>query len=320
MVKLERSKKTVKPVSHKKLHDKIKPYLYLSPALISIFFLAFLPIMYTIYIAFTNYNLDHLYDFHFIGIANFISIFNGPFKSIFFPVFGWTIIFAIIATFGCFFIGLFLAILLNNPNMKEASIYKAFLILPWALPPTIATLAWQGLLDMNNGGINIVLKDLHIITTGIPWLISPFWARVGVCIATLWLGFPYMMNVCIGALSSIPDTYYEAADIDGATKFQKFRKITLPSITSSSLPLIISSFAFNFSNLGAAYFITTGLPARPTTQYAGYTDILASTTYKLSTQYTRFDMGSAFSIIVFLLIGTISFIGFKLSGAFKEVE
>lgn len=306
--------------TNKTFHDNIRAYTYLAPALISIFILAFLPIVYTIYIAFTNYNLNHLEDYSFIGFANFQSVFTGPFKSIFFPVFGWTVAFATIGTFGCFFIGLFLSILLNNPNMKESSIYKGILILPWALPATIATLAWVGLLDMNYGGINILLKDLHIITKGIPWLTDPFWARVGVLIATFWLGFPYMMNVCIGALSSIPDNYYEAADIDGANKFQKFVKITLPSITSASIPLLISSFSFNFSNLSAAYLITGGLPARANTQYAGYTDILASTTYKLSLQYNRYDIGAVLAIIIFVIIGTISFISFRLSGAFKEVE
>lgn len=300
--------------------DKARPYVYLSPALISIFVLAFLPIVYTIYIAFTNYNLNHLEDFHLIGFANFVSIFSGPFKSIFFPVFGWTIIFAVVGTFGCFAIGLILAILLNNPNMKESSIYKGLLILPWALPGTIATLAWIGLLDMKFGGINILLMNLHIIKSGIPWLIDPFWARVGILIATFWLGFPYMMNVCVGALSSIPTTFYEAADIDGATKFQKFRKITLPSLTSSSLPLLITSFSYNFSNLSAAYLITGGLPARTTTQFAGYTDILASTIFKLSLTNNRYDMAAAFSIILFLIIGTISFVNMKLSGAFKEVD
>lgn len=309
-----------KLVRGKKSFDKLKPYVYLSPALISIFVLSFLPIVYTVYIAFTNYNLNHLYDYHLIGFNNFISIFNGPFKSLFFPVFGWTIIFAVVGTFGSFIIGLFLSILLNNSNMKEASVYKAILILPWALPGTIATLAWVGLLDMNYGGINILLKNLHIIKVGIPWLIDPFWARVGVLIATFWLGFPYMMNVCIGALSSIPNTYYEAADIDGATKVQKFMKITLPSLTSASLPLLITSFAYNFSNLSAAYLITEGLPARATTQYAGYTDILASTIYKLSMTSNRYDIAAAFSIVIFVLIGTISFINFKLSGAFKEVD
>ena len=312
--------KKQKAIKNSRLKDIMRPYGYLTPALLSIFVFSFLPIVYTIYIAFTNYNLNHLEDYHLVGFANFVSIFTGPFKTIFFPVFGWTIVFAVLGTFGSYLIGLIMSLLLNNPNMKESALYKGILILPWALPPTIATLTWVGLLDMNYGGINVLLKALHIINQPIPWLIDPTWARIGVVIATLWLGYPYMMNVCVGALSTIPDTYYEAADIDGATKWQKFIKITLPSLTSASLPLLISSFAFNFTNLSAAYLITGGAPARATTQYAGYTDILVSATYKLSMQYTRYDIGAALSMVVFLIIGTISVINFKFTGAFKEVD
>ena len=129
---------------------------------------------------------------------------------------------------------------------------------------------------MNYGSINVALKALHVINASIPWLNEPSWARLGIVIASLWLGYPYMMNICIGALSAIPNDFYEAAEIDGATKLQKFTKITLPSLTSASLPLLISSFAFNFNNFGASYLITLGGPPRLTTQYAGYTDILAS--------------------------------------------
>ena len=301
-----------------KAFNILRPYVYLSPALTTIFIMGILPMLYTIYIAFTNYNLNHMDDYTVIGFANFISIFNGPFKSIFFPVFGWTVVYAVIATFGCFAIGLALALLLNNSDLKESAIYKGILILPWALPATIAVMAWIGLLDMSYGGINILLQALHIIKDPIPWLIDPTWARTGIIIATVWLGYPYMMNVCVGALTSISNTFYEAADIDGATRWQKFINITLPSITSASLPLIISSFAFNFSNMQVAYLITGGNPVRAASQYAGYTDILASTVYKLSMTYNRYDMGAAFSIIIFVIIGSLSFINFKLSGAFKE--
>lgn len=309
-----------KKKSKRKARDIARPYVFLSPALISIFVLSFLPILYTIYIAFTNYNLNHMTDYHIIGIANFVSVFKGPFASLFFPVFGWTIVFAVVTTFGSFIIGLIAAILLNNPNMKEASFYKSLLILPWALPSTIAIISWKFLLDMNYGSINVVLKSLHIISTSIPWLTEGGWARVGILIASLWLGYPYMMNVCIGALSAIPADFYEAAEIDGANKWQKFTKITLPSLTSASLPLLISSFAFNFNNFGAAYLITSGGPPRTTTQYAGYTDILASATYKLSTVNYKFEMGCAISVVVFLIIGTISLLNFKFTGAFKEVD
>lgn len=306
--------------SRQKVYNIARPFIYQSPALISILLLQVIPIVMTFYYAFTNYNINHLYDYKFVGIRNFIEIINGPFKDIFLPVLNWTIIFAAVSTLSCFIIGLLLALLLNNPNMKESFIYKGLLIIPWAIPGTIATLAWQGLLNETYGGINLILLKLHIISNPIPWFSEPGWARAGILIANLWLGFPYMMNICIGTLSQIPDNFYEAADIEGANWWQKFTKITLPSITNTSLPLIISSFAYNFNNFGAAYLITNGLPAKAGSQYAGYTDILISSTYKLAMQYNLYNIGSALSILIFVIIGTLSFINLKLTGAFKEVD
>jgi arabinogalactan oligomer/maltooligosaccharide transport system permease protein len=300
--------------------DKIKPYFYLSPALISIILLSLLPILYTIYIAFTNYNINHMENFKIIGFENFKQILTGPLKPIFLPVFLWTIVFAAILTLGNYFIGLFIAMLLNNTNMRERGFYKGLFIIPWALPATIAILSWQGLLNEDYGTINLILRKLNIITTNIPWLTDGNWARVGIILVSLWLGFPYMMNVCLGALSAIPDTYYEAAEIDGANWWQKFTKITLPSLTSSSIPLIISSFSFNFNNFGAAYLITAGGPARLDTPFAGHTDILASAAFKMVNTLFRYDLGAALSILIFILIGTISFFQMKMSGAFEEVD
>ena len=301
-------------------YNAIRPFIYQSPALISIFLLSIMPIGITFYYAFTNYNLNHLYDYKFVGFDNFVQIISGPFKSIFLPVLSWTIIFATVSTFGCFIIGLLIALLLNNPNMKEATIYKGILIIPWAIPGTIATLTWQGLLNENYGGINLVLQKLHIISKAIPWFTDPTWARIGILTANIWLGFPYMMNICIGTLSQIPDNFYEAADIEGANWWQKFINITLPSIASTSYPLLISSFAFNFNNFGAAWLIMEGLPAKVGSHYAGYTDILISSTYKLAMQYNMYNIGSALSILIFIIIGSLSFVNLKLSGAFKEVE
>lgn len=301
-------------------NDGAKAYLYLSPTLISIFVLSFIPIAYTVYIAFTNYNLNHMEDYKFVGFKNFVDILTGPLKPIFIPVFIWTVVFAAVLTIGSYLIGLIFALLLNNSNMKESGFYKAILIIPWALPGTVAILSWQGLLNETYGSINLLLMKFHLIAKPIPWFNDPTWARIGIIIASLWLGFPYMMNVCLGALSSIPDTYYEAADIDGATWWQKFSKITLPSLTSSSIPLLISSFSYNFNNFGAAYLITLGLPPKVTTQYAGYTDILVTSAYKMSMTLNRYDQGAALSILIFIVIGTISLIQMKKSGAFEEVD
>ena len=304
----------------KRLKDTIKAMPYLLPALISIIIFTIIPIVYTLVIAFTDYTMYSQGHIKFVGFANFIEVLTGPFKEVFLPVFGWNIIFAVVSTAGTFFLGLIVAMAVNNPNIKEKSVYRAILIIPWALPATVAILSWQGLLNGSYGAINNLLLNLHLISNPIPWLTDPTWARVALIIVNIWLGFPYMMNVCLGALGAIPDSYYEAADVDGASKWLQFRKITLPSLAQISYPLLISSFAFNFNNFGSAFLITKGGPPRMATQFAGYTDILASVNYKLSTQFGRFEIASAISIIIFLILGTISYYQMKLSGQFEEVE
>lgn len=304
----------------KRLKDTIKAMPYLLPALISIIIFTIIPIVYTVVIAFTDYTMYSQGHIKFVGFANFIEVLTGPFKEVFLPVFGWNIIFAVVSTAGTFFLGLIVAMAVNNPNIKEKSVYRAILIIPWALPATVAILSWQGLLNGSYGAINNLLLNLHLISNPIPWLTDPTWARVALIIVNIWLGFPYMMNVCLGALGAIPDSYYEAADVDGASKWLQFRKITLPSLAQISYPLLISSFAFNFNNFGSAFLITKGGPPRMATQFAGYTDILASVNYKLSTQFGRFEIASSISIIIFLILGTISYYQMKLSGQFEEVE
>ncbi|MGM8336848.1 ABC transporter permease subunit [Clostridium perfringens] len=304
----------------KRLKDTIKAMPYLLPALISIIIFTIIPIVYTVVIAFTDYTMYSQGHIKFVGFANFIEVLTGPFKEVFLPVFGWNIIFAVVSTAGTFFLGLIVAMAVNNPNIKEKSVYRAILIIPWALPATVAILSWQGLLNGSYGAINNLLLNLHLISNPIPWLTDPTWARVALIIVNIWLGFHYMMNVCLGALGAIPDSYYEAADVDGASKWLQFRKITLPSLAQISYPLLISSFAFNFNNFGSAFLITKGGPPRMSTQFAGYTDILASVNYKLSTQFGRFEIASAISIIIFLILGTISYYQMKLSGQFEEVE
>lgn len=293
---------------------------YLTPALISITIFTILPILYTIYISFTNYTIYSNGKIDFVGLSNFINVFTGPFKEVFIPVFVWTVLFAVISTIGCFSVGLGFAMILNNPNLKERGFYKGLLIIPWALPVTIAVISWQGLLNGSYGAINTLLLNINLIQEPIKFLSDPNFARVCIILVNIWLGFPYMMNVCSGALAAIPKTYYEAADMDGASKFQQFRKITLPSIAVTSFPLLITTFAFNFNNFNSAYLITSGGPAQVGTQFAGYTDILASTTYKLSTQFGRYDMASALSIILFVIVATLAYIQMKASRQFEEVK
>ena len=297
-----------------------KSSVFLAPALISIFIFTVLPIIATVYYSFTDYTIYSQGKINFVWFDNFINVLTGPFKATFLPVFSWTLIFAIVSTLGCFFLGLVLALVLNNPNIKERGIYKGILILPWALPATVAALSFQGLFNGSYGQINGLLLDIGIIAEPLKWLTNPTLARITILMVNIWLGFPYMMNVCLGSLAAIPEVYYEAAEVDGASKFMQFMKITLPSIAKTAYPLLISSFAFNFNNFSSAYLVTTGGPARIGEQFAGYTDILASMNYKLSTQFGRYDIASALSIIIFLIIGTISLVQMKASGQFEEVK
>lgn len=306
-------------VTDMKKKNNAKAYPYLIPALVSIFIVTVLPIVYTVVISFTNYNMFHLESFSFVGLTNYKEVFSGSIKNVFFPVLGWTICFALISTVGSYSMGLILAILLNNPHMKESKIYRAILIIPWALPSTIAILAWQGLLNEQYGGINNLLHSLGI-AANIPWLTNPFWARTGIIIVNVWLGYPYMLNVCLGGLQAISQEYYEAARIDGASKFQCFKKITLPMVTKLSIPLVISTFASNFNNFGNIFMITEGGPARVDNQFAGYTDILASTTYKMTTWSNRYELSATFSVLVFIIVGAFTLANMHFSGAFKEVD
>lgn len=293
---------------------------FLSPALISILILSILPILYTVYIAFTDYNQYSKGVVNFIGIGNFIEVFNGPFSKVFFPVFLWTLVYSLLATLGSFMLGLIMAVLVNNENIKERNLYKAILILPWALPGTVAVLSFQGLFNGTYGAINNLLISMHFIVKPIPWLTNPTLSQLVVIVVTIWLGFPYMMNVCIGALEAIPNTYYEAADVDGAGKLTQFWKITLPSLAQTAYPLVITTFAFNFNNFGTAFLITQGLPSRAGTQFAGYTDILASVNYRLSMTFGKYATAATISIIIFVVLGTISFIQMKASRQFEEVN
>lgn len=310
----------ISPARKKKVRRKNQPvaYLYLGPALISIAILGIAPLLYTVYIAFTNFDMYHFTSYQFVGLQNFIDIINGPYLSVFEPVFVWTIVFAVTTTLANYLVGLFVAVLLNNEHMKESNIYRAILIVPWAVPALITQLSWSNLLNKDYGPIN---QFLHIFGIhSIPWLTDPFWAKVSVLLVNLWLGYPYMMSVCLGALQAVPKDLYEAAQIDGANWWQQFFYVTIPAIWKITIPLIIPSFAFNFNNFNAIYALTQGGPARPDTQFAGYTDILISAAYKMSLTFNKFEIAAALSVLVFILVGAISLIQMKASGAFQEAD
>ncbi|MCL6446338.1 MAG: ABC transporter permease subunit, partial [Alicyclobacillus sp.] len=144
--------------------------------------------------------------------------------------------------------------------------------------------------------------------------------RVSVVMVAVWAGFPYQMMVVLGALQAVPHELYEASSMDGANWWQQFTRVTIPAIWKISLPLIIPSFAYNFNNFNGVYLLTGGGPARSDNQFVGWTDNLASAAYKLTLTFNRYDLASAISIILFLLVGILSFIGMKYTKAFEEAD
>jgi ABC-type sugar transport system permease subunit len=232
-------------------------------------------------------------------------------------VFVWTFAFATITVLLSFAVGLFLAIALDNPAMRFQKLYRALLIMPYALPGFLSLLVWQGLLNDDFGVVN------RVFHTNIPWLFDGNWAKVSVIMVSLWLTFPYFFLVSMGALQSIPSELKEAARVDGGGAWQVFRKVTFPLLLIVVGPLMIASFAFNFNNFGNIYLLTGGGPATNDQTTAGATDILISYTYKLafaSGKGNDYGLAAAIALIIFFIVASISALTFWKTKALESVR
>lgn len=291
-------------------------YVVSGPALVLLLFISIMPIFFAFFIAFTNYNAYHNPPFdllEWVGFENFIKIVELPgWRSTFFGVASWTLIWAVVSTFTTFFGGLFLALVVNNKRVHFKKVWRTILILPWAIPQMISLLLFKNFFNQTYGPLN------QMLGMDIPWLNDPMLAKLTLIIVNFWLGVPYFMMLMTGILTSFDKTLYEAARVDGANNKQIFRKITFPILLIQVMPLLIMSFAFNFNNFGAVFFLTEGSPRNINYEYAGHTDILISWIYKMTKDFKMYNMASVMSIVIFLIIGGISTWNFLNSKAFKE--
>ncbi|MEZ4608445.1 MAG: sugar ABC transporter permease [Deinococcales bacterium] len=194
------------------------------------------------------------------------------------PVFAWNLSFAILTIIINTIIGTFIALLLNNPELRFRNLYRTLLIVPWALPGIITIQVWRGFLNTNFGAINRFLAVLDLPT--FDWLGDCNLAKAAVLLVNLWLGLPFMMTAVLGALSAIPRDIYEAARIDGASPWQSFWQVTAPLLRTAMVPITLTGFAFNFNNFNIIYLLTDGGPPAPWgTSTARCTDILISWAY-----------------------------------------
>ncbi|MGD8215033.1 ABC transporter permease subunit [Aestuariimicrobium sp. Y1814] len=257
-----------------------------------------------------------------VGFDNFRTAFSseeirGPFLAIT----AWTFAFAFLSVLTTFVLGLFLAIVMNEPRMTGQKVYRTLLILPYAFPAFLSALIFAGLFNQEFGFVNQVLLG----GADIPWLTDATWAKVAILLTNLWLGYPYMFLVSTGALQSIPEDILEAAKVDGASPWRTFMSIKLPLLMVPLAPLLISSFAFNFNNFTLVFLLTRGWPQfADTSLNVGHTDILITMVYKLAglDGSTRHDYGlaSAFSILIFILVGLVSYIGFRQTKTLENLN
>lgn len=241
-----------------------------------------------------------------VGWDNFTAVITDPdIRGPFAKVFTWNMGFALASVVLTFMLGLGTAMALNHANMRGTRIYRAIVILPYAMPAFALLMVWRDMFNPDFGLIN------DLFGLGINWFGEVWAARFMAILINTWLGFPYMFLIALGALQAMPKDTLEAARIDGASGLKSFRKVTLPLLLVALTPLLISSFAFNFNNFNAIQLTTAGHPF-PAGETVGGTDLLITYTFRLAFGGTGAEYGfaAAISTFIFIIVATISALSF----------
>ncbi len=251
------------------------------------------PFFFNVYVSLTNWNMYHFRNPELKGFVHYTRLLLEP---DFLRIFGKTIAWTVINLIFHFTLGLGAALLLNR-NLPGRNLYRALLILPWAVPQYISALTWRGMFNVEFGAINQLLGMIGI--EPVAWFASEGTAFAAACITNIWLGFPFIMVIALGGLQSIPQELYEAARIDGAGPVRRFFHITLPMLKPVLLPALILGTIWTFNNLNVIWLVTDqGLPADKS-------HILVTYVYKAAFFYYRFGYAAAFSVFIFLVLAVI---------------
>ena len=295
------------------------PYIVTIITYILLSFVVILPVLTTILLSFAGMDPNNQSKFKWIGLKNYqllitgTGIAGGPFWRIFL----WTMIWTIAATTVAITVGFGLALIANNERIKGKTLYRTIYLLPWAVPAFI-TIMFFSIMSSSNG---VLTKTLEMLFGG-DWAIkqSTTLTRVALILLQTWLGSSYVFLLSTGVLQGIPADLYEAADIDGATVWQKLSKITIPLVLFQTAPLLIGQYTFNFNNFSIIYLFNGGGPFDPSKygNMAGSTDLLISYIYKLTIQKQYQSVGAAITVFISLGLILFAYIGFKNSQAFKE--
>lgn len=285
------------------------PYLYILPASIILLIITIYPIGYGLYLSFTDFRLRDLRDreANWVWFDNYERILTNrlPLPNFdFWRILGFNITWTITNLIFHVIIGLAVALLLNRRRILFRRFWRAIFVIPWAMPPLVVATTWKNMFDTQFGAINLMLESLGL-PHNIRWLEStdapipflPFLplAYFAVLITNVWLGWPFMMVVATAALQSIPADLYEAARVDGASRWRQFLDITLPLLRPAMVPAIMYGTILTFNQFNVIYFITAGGPL-------GKTEILVTQAFKLVNPGGLYGVASAFSVLVFFIL------------------
>lgn len=326
VLKVEKDKiKGIRPKNFFETINTIKnegfPFLITSPALIVTIFIVLVPVTTTILLSFTNMNPNHQSKFNWIGIENYRRLIMGQglTGSVFWLILGWTIVWTLVSTTLAILIGFGLSLIANNDRIIGKKVFRAIYLLPWAVPAFI-TIMFFSIMFSPNGALTMFISNVFGGGERIVIKHSPNLTRLILILLQGWLGSAYVFLLSTGVLQSIPEDLYEAAEIDGATPWQKVRRITIPMVLFQTAPLLVGQYTFNFNNFSIIYLFNGGGPFNPSRygNLAGSTDLLISYVYKLTMDNQHQAIGATVAIFISLGLMFFAFIGFKNSKAFKE--
>ena len=306
----------------KELLDSNIHKLLMFPPFMMLMIFTVVPLFYMMLMAFTNYSKvgDHLTLFDWVGMENFISLFDSSsaLGRQFMPVLTWTLIWAFFATFLNFFAGTVMAMIINRPSTRFKGLWRTVFSLTIAVPQFVSLLIIRTMFKPE-GAVNSLLMDLGWIETALPFFTDATWARVTIIVINMWVGIPYTVMSVTGILQNIPAEQYEAARIDGANAFQQFMNVTLPYMIFVMTPTLISSFTGNINNFNIIYLLSGGGPTY-VGDSAGQTDLLVTWLYKLTIDNQQYNLAAVIGILTFIVLATVSLLTYRNSGSYKNEE
>lgn len=291
------------------------------------------PILLLIFVAFTNYDQQHMPPselFTWVGFTNFITLFGGggltaTFGYSFVRVLGWTLVWALFATFTTYIGGILLSIMLNSPKTRLPKCWRTLFVVTIAVPQFVSLLLVRNFFA-DSGIVNTICKeigltgflhDIGLVTTNnlIPFLSAPGWAHVMIILINIWIGVPYQMLIATGVLMNIPSDQLESAKVDGAKPFQIFVKITMPYMLFVTGPALVTDFVKNINNFNVIYLLTqdvyTTTNQALANSQATEVDLLVTWLFRLTQDYYNYKMASAIGIIVFIICAVFTLIAFN---------